>query len=133
MISAARRQFMQVLGFAPFAGNSALKEIAGRMGSAEFAAMGSAVLSGGHMQPAGLPDESPAHRMFGKTFARLLSKLRERGREENYAIRELRRKGLDPDIAALKSCSYTYLARKQFERDVETIALTADYEEKLWG
>lgn len=123
-----RREIIKLLGAAPVAGGAMVKSLAETMAGSEIVAVTAAMASAPVPSPGG-----PIEKMLGKTAYLHLKRLNEAYGSEVELKRMLRIDGLDPDIAALKSCSRAFQAAKQQERDVTAADLLRRARHLLWG
>ena len=122
-----RRQILKLLGMAPAAATSATTELLAAVSSPAIFAASTASLGA----QGGLPQ--PDYGKLGAILGKQIQRLRNKHEAEIWSYRNARLDGLDPDIAALKSCSRSYKVRKQIDRERDASDLVERVNELMWG
>lgn len=125
----ARRSLLKALGMVPAAAVSAQSQIGAMMASPAVTA---ALAATTQLSSGGFPLNA-SHSIFGELLSNQLNLWRDLAEREGYDRRAARIRGLDADIAVLKSTSQTFRARKQLERDASEQEMLARVQRVLWG
>lgn len=125
----SRRELMKLLGLAPIAATSATRELAATLASPSTMTLAAGAATSATATPTGYGVMG----IFGKALGAKLEVLRELAEQELWSKRNIRVGGVDADLAALKSTSPTFKARKQFERDAEENEFLVRSRRTMWG
>lgn len=120
-----RRAAMKLLGVSPMALGGAKTRVTELMAGVPL----SATLPSTNF----LSANSRAVKLFGDGIAAEMRQLEGDLRLDFEMRRQLRIDGIDPDIAALRSCAKAYKCRKQLERDNEVNSLCLRLTNLLWN
>lgn len=128
----ARRAILKLISVSPLSAVGAKAALAEHMASPAL----STAVAAAHTMTAGAPQAIgyAAEHTLGKTLFRQIENLRNEYAEEvssRYALRDGAH--FDPDIAALRSCSFSYKFSKQFERDKSDQSFLSGVARKLYS